>query len=476
MSMTWLPVCPAHVSLCLLQILESFEMKFVRLVLLTGISLMLPAYGQDQYRHFAPTKDVAMLVDVSVSVRADKGGHEGAKGIIQELLAGRPFSDPAWAMEAGSPEMKDLFASYLGETPSPASAEMRPLMAAGNSFLSLPVGKLSTVLNGEVNRKLRDIQSIDELVAEGYPKEMNDTSTCYWFAMAQAADTLSQRSRLGYYLFVVSDEEDDPDYRADGPPNHTKADYDRYLKELAPQYPVESIRSSIAKYFLPARPSTRNAEMFTPRDSFKQVLIARFYQKGHREVSTSARHQKVRISWYAMGVAPEKVLVLREPPPPAPGVPAPKPVQVYQPPKMAARLQLLGGLGAGKKTFDYAKPILAWQIANLDSSGWDAGSRPSMELLNSSARPGGVLGNSPRKGIKSWQVSDQVGNGTHALELEIKDGSSGMLSRDIDLVGNASSTWWLTLFAILSGVAALGIFFFAWYSLREKRVAAPISA
>lgn len=444
---------------------------FALLALLAG-----SASAQDQYRHFAPTKDVAMLVDVSVSVRADTRGHEGARGIIQDIVAGKPLTHPDWVAEPGSPEMRDLFANYLGEAAGPASAELRPLMAPGNSFLSLPVGKLSTVLNGEVNRKLRNLSGIRDLVAEGYPAQMNDTSTCYWFAMAQAADTLSQRSRLGYYLFVVSDEEDDPDYRADGPPGHTKGDYEKYLKELAPQYPVESIRAAIAKYFVPARASARNAEMFTPHDSFKQVLIARFYQKGYREVSTSARHQKVRIAWYAMGVAPQKVLVPREPPPPVAGEPEPVQPPAYQPPKLTARLQFLGGLDGGKKTFNYSRPILVWQIANLEASGWDAGSRPAVELINSSARPGTLLANSPRKVIKSWQVTDQLANGFHPLEVEFKDssGSSGPLSRDLDIVKSAGSTWWLNALAIASAVAALVIFFFAWRSLREKRVTAPV--
>ncbi|MEN3942422.1 hypothetical protein WJU23_14075 [Prosthecobacter sp. SYSU 5D2] len=448
-------------------------LKTALLLAAAGLSWISQAAAQenpDQYRNFAPTKDVAMLVDVSVSVQRDTAGHEGARGIIQDLLEGKPLSNTNWVAEPGSPEMGELFADYLREPRTANSAELRPLMAAGNSFLSLPVGNLTTVLNGEVHRKLRDIQGIRTLVADGYPRQMKDTSTCYWFAMAQAADTLSQKSRLGYYLFVVSDEEDDPDYRADGPPGHTARDYDRYLKELAPQYPVESIRAAIGKYFLPARPSPRNAEVFTPRDSFKQVLIARFYQKGS-EARSSARNQKVRISWYAMGVAPEKVLVPREPPPLAPGEPEPVKPLAYQPPKQTARLQFLGGLDSGKKRFDYAKPILVWQIANLEGSGWDAGSRPVVELVNSSARAGGLLNNSPRKVIKSWQVPDQLPNGTHPLEVEFKGGdASSALSQDLDIVKNASSTWWLNILAIVSGVVALVIFFIAWRSLKEKRV------
>ena len=453
----------------------SFLLRLLKTSLLltaAGFTWVFPAAAQDQYRYFAPTKDVAMLVDVSVSVRADSNGHEGAREIIQDLLEGKPLTHTSWIAEPGSKEMGELFANYLREKPTAASAELRPLMAAGNSFLSLPVGKLTTVLNGEVHRKLRDLQGIRTLVAEGYPKQMNDTSTCYWFAMAQAADTLSQKSRLGYYLFVVSDEEDDPDYRADGPPNHTKADYDRYLKELAPQYPVESIRASIGKYFLPARASARNAEIFSPRDTFKQVLIARFYQKGYREVSSSARHQKVRISWYAMGVAPDRVYVPRPPPPLVPGEPAPPPVLAYQPPKQTARLQFLGDLKGGKKTFDYERPILVWQIANLEGSGWDAGSRPSFELVNGKGRAGNLLSNSPRKVIKSWQVTDQIANGKHPLEVEFKNSEdpAGGINEELDIVKNASSTWWLNLLAIVSCVVALAIFFFAWRSLREKTV------
>lgn len=451
---------------------------FISLLITLVIGLPAKAFSQDQYRHYAPTKDVAMLVDVSVSVRDDKKGHEAARTIIQDILTGKPFANPNWVVEPGQPEMKDLFAAYLGVPPSAASppAELRPLMASGNSFLSLPVGELSTVLNGEINRKLRDVQGIRDLVADGYPKQMNDTSTCYWFAMAQAADTLSQKSRLGYYLFVVSDEEDDPDYRKDGPPNHTKADYDKYLKDLEPRYPVESIRAAIGKYFVPAKPSARDAEKYESRNTFKQALIARFYQKGARS-DPNARQQKVTLSWYAMGVTPERVLVPREPPKPVPGQPAPAPVASYKAPVLAPRLQLLGGLESGKKkTFGYGEPIIVWQIANIENRGWDAG-KPRIELEGSGSKLGNVVDGSPRKTIKSWRLSEQLKNGTHTLELEIEDAGGGTgdddLRKDIHLIKTAGSRLWLTILAVVSSVAALAIFIFAWRSLRQTRVVSP---
>lgn len=341
-------------------------------------------------------------------------------------------------------------------------------MTAGSSFLSLPVGELSTVLNGEVHRKLRDVQGIRDLVSEGYPKRMEDTSTCYWFAMAQAADTLSQKSKLGYYLFVVSDEEDDPDYLEDGPEGHTKSDYVRYKKELMLTYPVETIRATINKYFIPTRSSSRKAELYLPRGSFKQELIARFTQKSR---DSSGR---VRLSWYAMGVTPVIVRETRPPPPPV-FVPGAPPIQVpvaYQPPAFKPRLQMLGGLEVGRKSFAYDRPILVWQIANLDSGGWDAGIRPTIDV-DSNSKSGGLLKDPARKTIKSWQLAKSVENGQHTLSLELEDKPPKSLSKEFVIYKNSKTGFWLTVFAILSVVTALAIFIFAWRTLRQNRVVSP---
>lgn len=434
-----------------------------------------PCLAQDQYRYFAPTKDVAMLVDVSVSVRDDKPGHKQAQKIIQDILSGvKPSFEAHWELTKEDPSMRELFANYLGIAATATSAELRPLMTTGNSFLSLPVGELSTVLNGPPPRKLRDVTGIPSLVSEGYPKRMDDTSTCYWFAMAHAAGTLSQKSILGYYLFVVSDEEDDPDYREDGPIGHTKPDYVRYTKELERTYPVDSIKAAIGKYFKFTKLSPQNVELYKPQDSFKQVPIARFIQKTDR--GGGSRGQKVRLTWYAMGVTPVKHAVPKAPPPvPRTEPGAPPPPLAYQPPVLKPRIQLLGGLDGATKRFEYDRPILVWQIANLDSSGWDAGGRPSVEVDNSNSKRGGLLKDSPRKTIKSWQLAEQLENGTHELNLELEDVNKPTepLSEGIKIIKAAGTGFWLTVFAILSAVAALAIFIFAWRTLRQNRVVSP---
>lgn len=446
--------------------IQCVTISLVGLAVLASTCISL---GQDQFRYFAPQKDVALLVDVSVSVRRDRSGHEEAKEIITQLLKGESVAHPDWAIETERKEMADLFSRYLGLPAVEEAAELRPLIGSGNSFLSLPVGELSTVLNGESFRTLRDTSRIPELVGEAYPKRMDDTSTCYWFAMAQAAATLSQRSKLGYYLFVISDEEDDPDYREDGPPGHTMADYQKYQEELADRYPEESIRASIEKFFIPESPTPRNSEQYRPRGSFGQVLIARFYQRGFRE--SSGRDQKVRIAWYAMGVTPEKVMVPRDPPPVQEGIPQSVAKPSYQPPQLTPILQLLGGLEEGRKVFEYKDPIFVWQVMNMEASQWDPGAKALVKQSNSRLRRGTTVSDSPRKMVKSWQLSDQIDIGIHNFELELEDTAVGAsLVREFEIVITNRSGRWLTMLSIASLALALIIFYFSWKKLRQNRV------
>ena len=124
--------------------------------LITWLFLCLPiaasAQVQDQYRIFAPMKDVAMLVDVSVSVQGDKEGHEDSEKIIQDIVSGRGFSNKRlgkkWEVEA-SHEMATLFGAYLGQPSGGETAELRPLLAERGNFLAMRIGTVQTVLAGD---------------------------------------------------------------------------------------------------------------------------------------------------------------------------------------------------------------------------------------------------------------------------------------------------------------------------------------
>lgn len=418
--------------------------------------------AQDQFRTFVPEKDVAMLVDVSVSVRSDKEGHADAKKIIQDIVSGRGFSNrnlvEQWQMEP-NPEMAVLFGSYLGQPSGAGTAELRPLLGNDNNFFTLQIGNVTTVLTGGISKKFsQGSSSIDSLVDSTYPltSAMNDKSTCFWLAMARAADTLSKKSKLGYYLFVVSDEEDDPDYRKDGPPGHTFSDYEAYRDQLEKTYPEAAIRGEISRYFDFTGLNSKKVETYKTRGDFKQVLIARFFQ-------STRSSKKVSMSWYAMGVAPQRVQIPRvvQPEPRQEPVIGPVP---YEPPnfKNAAAIEWLGALGeASRKHYDYESPLLVWQVRHAEAAGFETDERPELRTSARTLRSKKVL--STRLDSQTWALPADLA-GEHDISLRF-----GPLEADASIAIVRNSSFWLNVVAIVSGLVAIIVFALAWRSLREPR-------
>ena len=250
-----------------------------------------------------PPKDIAVLVDVSKSVKQNRLERDPeVKQIITTLVNGGAFDERLfhnWEIvtdDVGS-EVRKVFGNYLKTGQSAqGAAELSPLTGAGNKLLVLPLGKLMTVISSVTPHPLSpgpNLMGTDfaSQLNEYYPKDAPDGSTCFWYAMARAAETLKTTSHDGYYLFVVSDEEDDPDYRADGPPPpspHSDKDYQRYREEAMLDYPPKTIRSTIAQYFV-KKPnnSRRNAELYTPGPNFRPnvdspLLSAQRQPGGHQ--------------------------------------------------------------------------------------------------------------------------------------------------------------------------------------------------
>lgn len=419
--------------------------------------------AQDQYRIFAPAKDVAMLVDVSVSVKKDVEGHADALSIIQSIVSGEGLNwkkfEADWRKDT-NPEMAGLFGAYLGEPAGGESAELRPLMEPNNSFLSMHIGTVETVLTKGQYRRLRKADAIKNLIKDGYPStlEMDDKSTCFWLAMARAAGTLSQNSKLGYYLFVVSDEEDDPDYREEGPPGHTAADYVHYhsTKGLAKTYPEAAIRAEIARYFDFKGTNSRKVDLYQPRGDFKQVLIARFAHSGYRDPRS-----QVKISWYAMGVVPEKVQVPRILQPPAPVLEPAAPL-AFQPPKLTPMLQWLGGLvESNRKQFDYKQPMLVWQIRNAEVTSFSSSGKPAL-LINGRSRLLKKLASS-RHDLQTAGLPADVGDGIFNISLR----SEHLETEEVKVEIHHPTLVWLHSLAWISATLATAVFLLSWRSLRQ---------
>lgn len=403
-----------------------------------------------------------MLVDVSVSVKGDRDGHEDAKKIIQSIVSGRGFKNQnlndKWVIEA-NPDMIGLFGAYLGQPPAAGSAELRPLLADNSSFLTMRIGTVQTVLTSGTARKLKTTAELDTLIESTYPKtgEMNDKSTCFWLAMARAAGTLSQQSRLGYYLFVVSDEEDDPDYRKEGPPGHTASDYKNYTDTLAKTYPETAIRGEIARYFDFIGPNAKKVEMYRARSDFKQILIAKFFQSRGRS------SKKVSLAWYAMGVVPQRVHVPRIPSPTPVVLEAAPQLAQYKAPKLQPSIQLLGGLGeASRKKFEYSSPLIVWQVKNAEASVFDPDSRPIVQVDSQSRRNRKMI--SSRHDQQTWPLPADLEAGNHDITLR-----HDSLDIDSHIYVQHRSYFWLYAFALLSAALALAVFVLSWRTLRQSR-------
>lgn len=416
-----------------------------------------------------PSKDVALLVDVSKSVQADQVGHAGARRIVQSLIAGRRLDASVmdgWKVDTATNVGTDVQALFAGFFPESASAgQPGRLTGRGRTLLSLQTGRLDTVLTSQKTIQFRSDEDVDSVVARSgvYPTkdEMDDQSTCYWFAMATAAETLSRRSRDGYYLFVVSDEEDDPDYRSDGPDGHSYNDYESYKKRLArgDALPVSVIRGTIERYFDLVQTDSRKIERYRARQGFEQVTIAKFTQ-------TSGGRNKVQVTWYGMGVKPVAV-----PPVVVPTmVNSPVPAPAYEAPRMAARVEMLGGIHqtGGARTYDYANPFIVFQVRNGDAMGSGA----KMEVT------AGLLDNS-RRGLTATTFRLSAATETAPKEARVSlpdpygdtaDETTKRISDSAQIRISPRSDFWLNLLAIISGVAAIGIFFIAWRQLRENRV------
>ena len=416
-----------------------------------------------------PLKDVAILADVSQSVKPDvaNGRYDEAREIIADLINGIPFnadSYKAWQVDVSmaSPQMRDLFGKYLtGE----GKVQPGPLSGADHQLLMLYLGNLDTVNQSATAHPLGN-GNIGPLLRESFPRRFEDLSTCFWYAMARAANALKLQAQEGYYLFVISDEEDDPEYRSDGPESLVdpqNKEYKRYLRNVAPNQPVAAIRAEIGQYFKFDSYTGRRAELYHVREGFPQIPIGRIYQKGFRPKDEPDR---IKITWYAMGVNPEAVAVapvVAVAPPPAPiGHPA-----------LLAHIDLLGGLSAGnvsEKQFDYAEPLIVWQVTNGESAGANF-SEFQLQLVDGAQRKvvDSVAQRSLRLGGPKTAQAHLLPGKYDLQVVQLLNGRPTDLKSSIFTIRVPSqNASWLPALSLVCIVAAAGIFWGIWRSARAS--------
>lgn len=456
------------------QMKMSFKLRWWLFVCLCSLNAQAQD-GAGAVRYRAPIKDVALLVDISASVRSDGAGHAEAQSIIRDIVSGSGF-DPArydrWRVDtdATPQDMRTLFAAYLGNPPEAESAQKNlPLTGRGRSFVFLPIGRLSTVLEASPPENVvsNDPAAVGRLIELNYPpvSRMTDQSTCFWYGMATAAAMLEQKSKDGYYLFVVSDEEDDPDYLLDKkvwPSDHSARDTAQYKSGLMNRYPPNAIYDRIERYFVP-----RGVGKYSSRSDFKQLQVARFLQRGFERDG-----RKIRIAWYAMGVVPEKEVI---PPPPVINahVSLPPPSSKYIPPQLKPRIELLGGWSYGREVADYSSPLLVWQVRNAEAVETRTGRKPAVKWDNSQAFKRSSDNPSSRLAMKPLRFSESARGAQQVRFSLVDDGNiegDGASPVAFSVKIEPRSMMPLQILAVLSCVSAVAIFVLSWRSLKEAKV------
>ena len=420
-----------------------------------------------------PPKNVAVIVDVSRSLinEAREGRLDQARKLIADIVSGRGFTGDSlgWQVNA-DPRMGPIFKTYF------QPGNLQPLTGQGRIFLFQKAGKFQTVRSGRQEFGLASAGDFDRMLEDLWPGEQDvkDNSTCYWYAMARVADRLKRISPDGYYLFVVSDEEDDPDYSDSPTKRGSKGDYQSFAREWRPQgYSQTSIEDEISRYFVRGANATGGYPVFQPRQDFAQSAIATFHQDG-ASLSDASR---VQIRWYGMGVTPQSMAAPPAPPPPPPPLKAPQTNPVLEP---------LAGLSSQvTRTYDYRQPLIVCQVAGMSAeqasalklevqyrkdgdTEWRNG---GMESPRYSQR-GQSLGAAPA--TMTLKLKDDTASGKQGLEPGVEyevrvreaDKENGLQTTFAVKVKPAQNLL-LTILAISSATAALGIFLYAWRTLRN---------
>lgn len=453
------------------------------LLLMSGIMCAQaqdPASPSSMPKPTAPARSVAVLVDVSASLRKYFTFTQEAREIILDLVAGRGFqgnngwvcendetpdrTPDGWTIDA---TLKELYAPYLF-----ANAALNPLTKAGKVARYVPFGFLETTLRGRDPWDITDIPAFESRLRMEYPKraeEFADKKTCYYLAVARTADFLLQRFEEGCYMFVVSDELDDPDTVDVMPKLEEVGIYDQtYMRKMKVRF--NELKS---------------------QDRFH--LIARFRKGDKASVSTGGQGY-VRLSWYAIGEKPQPVQPPAPPPPvvvkegdPPPPAPAPPP----EPPKFVRSLTLLGGLvekdpnegsrpgnEADIKFYDHDQPFLAWQVDGVASGAVDSPFQVTIHRITESGsleqvqqlKPAQLTRTSEGRlrGLMAGTTVQPLANGIYRVTIEEKPASGGEGLKPVAAWIEVKKPWnWVPWVLGASVLGAMGVIGYSVWSLRR---------
>jgi hypothetical protein len=458
-------------------------MRLVRILFLTLLfapelraqDAAVPVALQDP---IAPARSVAVLVDVSGSLKKRFALTQEAREIILDLVTGRGFqggggwicendsvsgaTSDGWALD---PDLQLLYAPYLK-----SGAAQRPLTKTGKVARFVPFGSLATTMRSRDPWDVTSVEDFEIRLRNEYPKradEFKDSHTCYFLAVARTADFLLRQFEEGCYMFVVSDELDDPDTVDVMPTLEEAGIFDiTYMKRMRLRF-----------------------EELKKQDRFH--FIARFRKSDLNEARTAGQGY-VRLSWYAIGDKPKRVEPPAPPPPPKAGEPPPPPPPPPpEPPKFARSLTLLGGLVAKDpaenakpalqgdiKQFDHDQPFLAWQVDGVAASHVDSPFQVTVYRLDEGGRLEQVQQFRPvqlprtsegrLRGLTAGTVTQPLANGIYRINIEEKPASGGPALEAVAAWIEVKQPWnwvpWLLGASLFSAAAVIG---YSVWSLRR---------
>lgn len=430
----------------------------------------------------APVRPVAVVVDVSGSVSATMALE--AREIILEIVAGRGFKPGGeWVSNFDSPEppekeevkwepdeaLRQLYTPYINGT-----APQKPLTGAGKVLYLAPIGSLETTLRPPRLWDLAGVEDFESLLRAEYPArsdQFKDGRTCYYIGVSRSADRLLQRSDEGCYLFVVSDEWDDPDSAHGGD-----------WMEVQEKAGIFDVR-------YPALMKERYLKLKT-QERFH--LIARFHKGTRPAKNQSSGKAYLRLSWYAIGEKPQAVQPPPPPPPPKAGEPPPPPPPPPPaPPSFARSLTLLGGLTAATnaaenakpveariKTFDHDQPFLAWQVDGVPAGAVDSpfqvtvhrqSESGAMEQVQQLKAAQLTRTNEGRlRGFMAGSTVQSLANGIYRVTIEEKPASGGEGLPAVAAWIEVKKPWnWVPWLLGLSVLGAAGVIGYSVWTLRR---------
>ncbi|HWB05088.1 MAG TPA: hypothetical protein VG796_18805 [Verrucomicrobiales bacterium] len=438
----------------------------------------------------APSRSVAVLVDVSGSVSAEYAVE--ARTIVSDIVTGRGFrAGNGWVSNYDAPEpvdpagedtwpedevLKTIFKPYWVDSGQP----LKPLTGAGKVLFLSPIGTLKTTVSPPRMWDIASAQEFDTLLGQEYPnrkEDFKDGRTCYYIGVARTADRLLQRSEEGCYLFVVSDEWDDPDSKHSPVP-----EWMPYL-EKAGIYDTNYQRAMVKRFH----------EL---KESNRFHLIGRFH-KGNRPSRDKGSRSYLRVSWYAIGEKPQPVEPPRVVEGPKPGDPPPvEPPPPLPPPSFGRTLTLLGGLVPANdtnesakpdasriKVFDHPDPFIAWQVDGVSASSSDSQFEVSIHKLNDAGRLDSVHHLKPAqlartsegrlRGLPAGVSTPALANGIYRVTVEEKSATGAAPAAGTLL--EPVATWievktpfnWVPWALGISVLGAAGVIGYSVWSLRR---------